>query len=199
MPTMFCARPPYKVRHQNKTRFQDGLLVMLLALLPLFLPQQASAKMHNGKGKMTVGAWQISCGRPPGSKFDKCAASQSVAAADLANTGLLVVIQKPGRGEKLIMTIVAPMGIYLPKGLGLQIDGLKFGEVPFIRCGSRNNSANRRGGIGCFAQAIINKKIMTKMSKGKYAYFTFFLSPQENGIAIPLQLKGFAKAIQKVK
>ena len=76
----------------------------------------AKAQMQGGKVKATIGAWQISCGRPAGSKIEKCAAVQSVTAEDRPNVGLTVIFQKSIADKKQMLLVVAPLGVLLADG-----------------------------------------------------------------------------------
>ena len=179
------------MRHMPCSSFKKFLIPLLGAALLLTSPEAirpAKAQMTGGKVKATIGAWQISRGRPKGSKIEKCAAVQSVTAEDRPNVGLTVIFQKSIADNKQMLLVVAPLGVLLPSGLGLIIDGKNVGRVPFLRCGK----------IGCFAEAVIPAKLKSKFIKGKTAMFTIFQTPEE-GIAIPIGLKGFGQAMQNIK
>jgi invasion protein IalB len=169
----------------GKTALLLTLLSLMIALVP---PQSAVAQMTGGTIKTTIGDWQISCGRPAGSKIEKCAAVQSVTAEDRPNVGLTVIFQKSLSKNKLMLLVVAPLGVLLPTGLGLIIDGKDVGRVPFLRCGK----------IGCFAEAVVPQVLAKKFKNGKTALFTIFQTPEE-GIAIPIALNGFTKALSNIK
>ena len=72
--------------------------------------------------KGTHGAWQVSR-TPPGAKEEKCALVQSVTAEDRPNVGLTVVFYKAIGEDKKLLRVVVPLGVLLPTGLGLKIDG----------------------------------------------------------------------------
>ena len=165
-----------------------GLMAIIFLATALVPMEDARAQLAGGKVKATIGAWQISCGRPPGSKVEKCAAVQSVTAEDRPNVGLTVIFQKSLSNNKQMLLVVAPLGVLLPTGLGLIIDGKDVGRVPFLRCGK----------IGCFAEAVVPVDLVKKFQKGKTALFTIFQTPEE-GIAIPIALNGFSKALQNIK
>jgi len=164
------------------------LIMMAVFFLLLAMGGEGMALVSGGKVKATIGAWQISCGKPAGSKVEKCAAVQSVTAEDRPNVGLTVIFQKSLTSKKQMLLVVAPLGVLLPNGLGLIIDGKDVGRVPFLRCGQ----------IGCFAEAVIPRELADKFKKGKTALFTIFQTPEE-GIAIPITLKGIGKALAQLK
>lgn len=136
----------------------------------------------------THGAWQVSCRTPPGAKEEKCALVQSVTAEDRPNVGLTVVFYKAIGEDKKLLRVVVPLGVLLPTGLGLKIDGQDVGNAPFLKCGKR----------GCVAEVVLQDDIITKMKKGTTAMFIIFDTP-EAGIGIPVALQGFGDALANLK
>jgi invasion protein IalB len=136
----------------------------------------------------THGAWQVSCRTPPGAKEEKCALVQSVTAEDRPNVGLTVVFYKAIGEEKKLMRVVVPLGVLLPTGLGLKIDGQDVGNAPFLKCSRR----------GCVAEVVLQDDIIAKMKKGTTAMFIIFDTP-EAGIGIPVALQGFGDALGNLK
>ena len=104
----------------------------------------------------THGAWQVSCRTPPGAKEEKCALVQSVTAEDRPNVGLTVVFYKAIGEDKKLLRVVVPLGVLLPTGLGLKIDGQDVGNAPFLKCGKR----------GCVAEVVLQDEVIAKMKKG---------------------------------
>ena len=75
------------------------------------------------------------------------------------------------------LRILAPLGVLLPKGLGLFVDGKNIGNVYFLRCVQE----------GCYAQVVLEENLMATLKSGKTATFTIFKTPEE-GIGIPVDL-----------
>jgi invasion protein IalB len=138
--------------------------------------------------KETHGAWQLSCRTPPGAKQEKCALVQSVTAEDRPNIGLTVVFYKAIGEDKDLLRVVVPLGVLLPTGLGLKIDGQDVGNAPFLKC-SKN---------GCIAEVVLQDSVIKKMETGKQAVFIIF-DTYESGIGIPVSLDGFADGLKDVK
>ena len=136
----------------------------------------------------THGAWQVSCRTPPGAKEEKCALVQSVTAEDRPNVGLTVVFYKAIGEDKKLLRVVVPLGVLLPTGLGLKIDGDDVGNAPFLKCGKR----------GCVAEVVLQDEVIAKMKKGTTAMFIIFDTP-EAGIGIPVALQGFGDALANMK
>jgi invasion protein IalB len=152
-------------------------------------PEAAPAATGPGSVvRETHGAWQVSCRTPPGAKEEKCALVQSVTAEDRPNVGLTVVFYKAIGEDKKLLRVVVPLGVLLPTGLGLKIDGQDVGNAPFLKCGKR----------GCVAEVVLQDDIITKMKKGTTAMFIIFDTP-EAGIGIPVALQGFGDALANLK
>jgi invasion protein IalB len=152
-------------------------------------PEAAPAATGPGSiVRETHGAWQVSCRTPPGAKEEKCALVQSVTAEDRPNVGLTVVFYKAIGEDKKLLRVVVPLGVLLPTGLGLKIDGQDVGNAPFLKCGKR----------GCVAEVVLQDEVITKMKKGTTAMFIIFDTP-EAGIGIPVALQGFGDALANLK
>lgn len=180
---------------------RPGLSAILLAVLvaALALPLAAApagaqqsapgtAPQMPGEVKETFGAWEVKCGKPPGSQAEKCALVQRVTAEDRPNVGLTVMFLSTVGDDKQLLRIVAPLGVLLPAGLGLKIDGDDIGQAPFIKCGR----------IGCIAEVVVQEKLMTRLTDGKQAIFVIFQTPEE-GIGIPISLNGFKDGAASVR
>ena len=172
-----------------------GFGLLLSAGLPGQVQAQGAASeaapAATGPGSVvreTHGAWQVSCRTPPGAKEEKCALVQSVTAEDRPNVGLTVVFYKAIGEDKKLLRVVVPLGVLLPTGLGLKIDGQDVGNAPFLKCGKR----------GCVAEVVLQDDIITKMKKGTTAMFIIFDTP-EAGIGIPVALQGFGDALANLK
>ncbi|RIA55864.1 invasion associated locus B family protein [Dichotomicrobium thermohalophilum] len=147
----------------------------------------AKAQFSQSELKTTVGAWQVRCGRPPGARAEKCALVQSVKAEDRKNVSLTIIFLRSFSGDKKLLRVVAPLGVLLPTGLGLKIDGEDVGHAPFLKCGQ----------VGCVAEVVADDKLMEKMRSGKNAIFIIFQTPEE-GIGVPIDLTGFGDGLTQL-
>lgn len=144
-------------------------------------PQQGSVA-PSGTVKSTHGAWSIVCDTPPGASSEQCVMMQNVVAEDRPEIGLSVVVLKTADNKAEILRVLAPLGVLLPNGLGLNVDGKDIGRAYFVRCFQD----------GCYAEVILEKKLLDTLSNGKSATFVVFQTP-EQGIGIPVDLTGFAE------
>ncbi len=136
---------------------------------------------QNGTLRSSHGAWSILCDTPAGAKAEQCALVQNVVAEDRPEVGLSVVVLKTADNKAKILRVLAPLGVLLPNGLGLNVDGKDMGRAYFVRCFQD----------GCYAEVILEEALINSLSSGASATFIVFQTPEE-GIGIPVDLKGFA-------
>ncbi len=137
------------------------------------------------KGKF--GDWEMRCETPAGAQREQCAIIQSVAAEDKPNMNLVVIALKAADGKSRLLRVIAPLGVLLPAGLGLNIDNSDKGRAGFVRCLPS----------GCVAEVVMDDKLLDDLGAGTSATFIVFETP-EQGIGIPLTLKGFKEGFGKL-
>jgi invasion protein IalB len=142
----------------------------------------------------THGSWKIQCevpakgqeqdGQAAGQK--QCGMVQVTRSEKNQKIALSLVIVKAKQGDKnvVMMRVIAPIGVYLPTGVALEIDGGAVGRVPFTRCLPQI----------CIAFAEASKETLEKMRKGNAANFIIYEAP---GLGLPMKisLDGFSKAM----
>jgi invasion protein IalB len=138
------------------------------------------AAQQNGTVRSTHGAWSIICDTPPGSSSEQCAMMQNVIAEDRPEVGLSVVVLRTADNKAEILRVLAPLGVLLPNGLGLNVDGKDIGRAYFVRCFQD----------GCYAEVILEEQLLDTLKTGEAATFIVFQTPEE-GIGIPVDLNGF--------
>lgn len=105
-----------------------------------------------------------------------------------ANLTLVMVRTKAGDKQQINMRVIAPIGVFLPTGVALEIDGNAVGRVPFTRCMPQV----------CMAFAEASPETLAKMKKGKLANFIIYEAP---GIGLPMKLSlgGFSAALAELE
>jgi invasion protein IalB len=159
----------------SRTFKRAAMVIAGFALLALPAPILAQ-----GVVKAQYGDWQMSCDTPPGASFEQCAIIQNVTAEDQPNVGLSVIVLKTADQQARLLRVLAPLGVLLPNGLGLNIDGVDMGRVAFVRCLPN----------GCVAEVVMDDGLVKQLSEGSTAIFVVFKTPEE-GIGIPVSLNGF--------
>jgi invasion protein IalB len=145
-----------------------------------FIPGAALAQTQ-GTVRSTHGAWSLICDTPGGSTTEQCALMQNVIAEDRPEVGLSVVVLRTADNKAEILRVLAPLGVLLPNGLGLNVDGQDIGRAYFVRCFQD----------GCYAEVILEQPLLDTLRNGTAATFIVFQTPEE-GIGIPVDLAGFS-------
>lgn len=136
------------------------------------------------------GNWKVQCetlpaaeGQPPGRQ---CGMIQVTQSEKNAKATLTLVLVSTKQNDKQIynMRVIAPIGVFLPTGVALEIDGNAVGRVPFTRCMPQV----------CMAFAEASADTLSKLKKGKQANFIIYEAP---GIGLPmkLSLEGFSASL----
>jgi invasion protein IalB len=132
--------------------------------------------------KSKHGDWDLRCDTPPGAQSQQCVIMQFVTAQDRENVGLSVVVMKTADKQARILRVLAPLGVLLPRGLGLRIDNTDMGTTGFIRCLPN----------GCVSEVLMDDSLIQQLRSGKQAMFVIFQTPEE-GIGVPISLAGFSE------
>lgn len=161
--------------------FMKTLPWVALMVLTFSAPTTASAQQP-GEVRTNHGAWSIVCDQPAGASAEQCALMQNVIAEDRPEIGLSVVVLKTADKQSRVLRVLAPLGVLLPNGLGLNVDGKDIGRAYFVRCFTD----------GCYAEVILEETLLDTLRGGTMATFIVFQTPEE-GIGIPVDLAGFTE------
>lgn len=164
-----------------------GAAAALVAVLGLGLTAASPQATAQGMIRDAYGDWQKRCETPAGAEAEQCAIVQNVAAEDRPNVTLLVIVLRTADDRSTLLRVVAPLGVLLPAGLGLLIDGQDVGRAGFVRCLV----------TGCVAEVVMDDGLLGQMREGEEATFIVFQTPEE-GIGIPVSLAGFAEGFDSL-
>ncbi len=141
----------------------------------------------------THGAWKIQCEAAPAGQAaagqaegqKQCGMVQSTQSEKNPKAVLTLVLIRGKQADKPVtmIRVMAPIGVFLPTGVALEIDGAAVGRVPFTRCMPQV----------CMAFAEASPETLDKMKKGTAANFIIYEAP---GIGLPMKisLAGFSAA-----
>lgn len=176
-------------------------LAALLGLAAAFLLLPAGAQAQ-GTLKQKYGDWQHRCDRPNATGAEQCILIQNV--LDQSDINLAIVVlrvedptataeaRKRDANAKAVrrpvLRVIAPLGILLPRGLGLKIDDREIGSTGFVRCLES----------GCVAEVDMDGTLLDAFRKGKSAVFAVFLTPEE-GRGLPVTLTGFDQGFAQLQ
>jgi len=146
--------------------------------------ETASTDAAAGKGDAAAPA-----AKPEGGGERPCGMVQTVRDEKRKNIGLtLVLVAGEQQGKKVtMMRVMAPIGVFLPTGVALEIDGAAVGRVPFTRCLPQV----------CIAFAEATPPTLEKLKKGGKANFIIYEAPGV-GIRLPITLNGFSKGLAEL-
>lgn len=118
-----------------------------------------------------------------------CGMFQSARSETRKNVALTLILVQEKQADKSVtmMRVMAPIGVFLPTGVALEIDGQAVGRVPFTRCIPQM----------CVAFAEASAPTLDKMKKGSKANFIIYEGPGA-GVSLPISLKGFTAALTEL-
>jgi invasion protein IalB len=148
--------------------------------------QETASTEAAGSGKGDAAA---PAAKPESGGERPCGLVQTVRDEKRKNIGLtLVLVEGLQQGKKVtMMRVMAPIGVFLPTGVALEIDGAAVGRVPFTRCLPQV----------CIAFAEATAPTLDKLKKGGKANFIIYEAPGV-GIRLPITLNGFSKALTEL-
>jgi invasion protein IalB len=154
--------------------------------------QQGKRPMPKVETMGTFGAWTVQCADVPANPDQGTSASKNCGMAQQAKSeksdkvGLSVIVNKVKRGDKaaLFMRIMTPVGVYLPTGIPVEIDGAALpSRLVFTRCVPPV----------CEAMGEMSPDTLGKFKKGSASIFYLYDRPG-NGYPIKISLDGFGAA-----
>ncbi len=155
-----------------------------LALSQVAMAQTQQPQPVQPSIKATHGAWEVRC-----YGATDCVMTQVHRRTPETADAVFTVIKPAGltdnngRTIEALAEIVVPLGVYLPNGLGLQVDNGEPRAAPFERCIPD----------GCVVRAPISSAMLGQMRAGGSAFLILSRSPTET-VKVPMSLSGFTAA-----
>lgn len=173
------------------THLFPGLLAVLLAL-----PAQAAEPRTE-----EFGDWGFVCTTAEsesGEARESCNLFQTALlnatqgeGAEAAGGSQRVLLTRVGYlegNENPVLLITAPLGILLPMGITVEVEGHDAMRVPVQRCDAG----------GCLAYVVMEQPLVDAFRKADQAKVTFY-DAQRRGATIPLSLSGFTKGMKELQ
>ena len=152
-------------------------------------PAQEAEQPAAGKVVATHGDWQVRCAEAQ----DVCVMSQVGRNADGQDV-LEVQFRKlsgaqtpEGTAIPAAMQIVTPLGVLLPAGVRVQVDGGEQAAAPYQVCTPE----------GCVVRQPLTTEVLNQLKAGANAKFTLVAVPQQE-IPVNISLMGFTKAFESL-
>lgn len=161
---------------------------LALGLAAMFGAATGGPVAAQDEAPLIFAGWRVICERTVGAAVDDCAATQSAVAQDDPDVALTAYFVREPSGEIATLRIVAPLGVLLPAGLGLSVDGVEVGVAGFVRCLPP----------GCISEVALTDTLRGELENGKTATFSVSLPPaRQANVALPLD--GLAQALTALR
>lgn len=133
-------------------------------------------------------AWATSCASPARGQAQDCAMEQRAIASETGQAIAQITIRVPQDTKKPVTMVQVPLGLFLPAGLSVDVDGDLSQNFPFQTC---NNN-------GCFVGFPIPDAMLKAMFKGSKLNLTF-QNLNKKPVVLPMSLTGFSGAYNRIK
>lgn len=155
-------------------------------------PQPAAPKGDDDKGQRFED-WLVRCEAPPQGGAERCFMVQNILAQNDEGKRVPLLNVIIGHGEAdgqpiTVMQFTVPLGLYLPSGIGLQVDQGESTRIAIEVCTSQ----------ACVARYRLDEGVRAAMQKGQQAKVQMVRANRQ-AIDVPISLKGFTKAYAALK
>lgn len=117
-----------------------------------------------------------------------CAIEQRMFLTQTGQLIAVVTVRVPADTRSPVMMIQVPLGLFLPAGIKLSVDGGAEEALPLQTC-----EAN-----GCYAGGQVSEALLTSLKRGTTLSLTFE-NLQRQPVTVPVQLTGFTAAYSKIE
>lgn len=116
-----------------------------------------------------------------------CEATQRIV-NDQGQPVMEVIVTLPPGQNQYVGAIIAPLGVVLPAGIAVSVDGTPTGKIPFVRCIQQ----------GCIGQFAFQDNVFNAWKGGVQATVTV-VRGNNTEVALPLSLSGFTAATDALR
>jgi invasion protein IalB len=164
---------------------RHGAAALIAAGAALALPMNAATAAEPGQ---KFKAWEVKC-ESGKDDVQVCHIFQEVSEPNNKQKLLHIAIgYLPEKPDKPVAFVTVPLGVLLPAGISLQIDGGDPVRIPLEVCLP----------TGCRSGFALNDKLLAAMKNGVTAKFTFYDMARQEAVA-SVSLSGFTAGITAVK
>lgn len=133
-------------------------------------------------------AWATNCTSPARGQPQDCVMEQRAIASETGQAIAQITIRVPQDTKKPVTMVQVPLGMFLPAGLSVDVDGTLSQIFPFQTC---NNG-------GCFVGFPIPDAMLKAMFNGNKLNITF-QNLNKKPVVLPMSLAGFTGAFNRIK
>jgi invasion protein IalB len=169
------------------SRLCTGLL-LLGALAAIVLAAASQEAADPAKKADQHSPWASSCRSAARGQPAECVLEQRAIARETRRVIAIVTIRLPSQTRKPVTMIQLPVGLFLPAGVNVDIDGDMVQNFPFQTC-----NAN-----ACFVGFPLSDALLKRMHNGGKFNITFqYLNKKP--VTLPMSLEGFTDAYARIK
>ena len=163
-----CKCTPYRIAVEQ---WSAAVLVALLAAGPL------QAKPEHGQ---IFRNWTARCEHAPGTTVERCFIFQNLVLKESGQRLVHVAVGYLAANGQAAAVVTLPLGISLPPGASINIDGGDSLEIVIERCDTN----------GCIGAVGLGEHLITDLKRGREARI-YFHDATRRRIAVPVSLLGF--------
>lgn len=167
--------------------FRAFAVVTALLLTPLLAPAQEGLQPADDELRATHGDWELRCGEQEGQEV--CYLSQIINNPQGSPLLRAVVNRVDNPQAEAVLTIQAPLGVVLPRGLSLQVDSGEPQQAPFLYCVQN----------GCYVRVGLQPDVLASLRRGAAARITVYSVQQpDTPVEADVSLIGFTRGYDEL-
>ncbi|MGE3226117.1 MAG: invasion associated locus B family protein [Parvibaculaceae bacterium] len=148
---------------------------------------QSQEAADPGRQKQAI-PWTSTCTSPGRGLAAECALQQRAILNKTRRVIGMITIRVPSETKRPVMMIQTPLGLFLPAGVDVDVDGDMAQNYPFQSC----------NGNGCYVGFPIPDKLLARMFKGGRLNVSFQYVSRKR-LTLPMSLVGFSEAYDRIK
>ena len=160
-----------------------GACAALLAAAVLTGAQKAAPVRQGDR----FGDWTLAC-EAQGPSRTRCAAVQELTLEDGAARILRLTLGRLGARGEMALVALLPLGVYLPAGVALKVDGGRQIAMRMQTCAR----------AGCEAALRVDDALMAALKRGRTLFVGFKGGPATGTVTVPASLDGISRAIAAI-
>ena len=156
---------------------------MLLVALTVGGPAQARPK-HG----QTFEDWTTRCEQAPGTAMERCFIFQNLVLEESGQRLVHMAVGYLAANGQAAAVVTMPLGISLPLGASISVDGGTPHEIVIERCDSN----------GCIGAVALSEQLVANLKRGREARVSFHDGTRRR-IAVPVSLLGFTAGFNSLE
>lgn len=153
--------------------------------MALLASGSAAAKPEHGQ---TFNNWTARCEQAPGANVERCFIFQNLVFKESGQRLVHVAVGYLATNGQAAAVITMPLGISLPPGASISVDGGEAVKIVIERC-----DAN-----GCVGALALDDALVTALKRGREAQISFHDASRRR-IAVPVSLLGFTAGFNSLE